>query len=83
GFFLSEILSAACKKRKGAAKLPFYLNRHENLLSQSIPLQLLTQLYQPSSRVLQKKCSFFLKQSVSKKYTRPGIKKSRSNGSGF
>ena len=26
------------KKRKGAAKPPFYLNRHENLLSQNVPL---------------------------------------------
>jgi len=32
GFFFVPI-----KKRKGAAKLPFYLNRHENLLSQNVP----------------------------------------------
>ena len=25
-------------KRKGPAKTPFYLNRHENLLSQNVPL---------------------------------------------
>jgi hypothetical protein len=28
------------EKRKGAAKPPFYLNRHENLLSQNVPLLL-------------------------------------------
>jgi hypothetical protein len=37
-FFLSgNFARRYIKKRKGAAKLPFYLNRHENLLAQNVP----------------------------------------------
>ena len=36
-FFCLKFCAQVYKKRKGAAKLPFYLNRHENLLAQNVP----------------------------------------------
>ena len=36
-FFYQKFCTEVYKKRKGAAKLPFYLNRHENLLAQNVP----------------------------------------------
>ena len=37
GGFFCALLGRYVIKRKGPAKTPFYLNRHENLLSQNVP----------------------------------------------
>ena len=49
-------------KRKGPAKTPFYLNRHENLLSQNVPYTYNLVVVSRFTVVVKKKDTFFASQ---------------------